>query len=129
MVDAASRGLLKSAHDCSDGGLAVAVAECCVMDREHLMGSVINPSPVTQHPSLRPDALLFGESAGRIVVSCEAHRVTALQALAREHGVPAAVIGRVGGARLTIGPWIDQPVDVVSETWHSGLLRQLQEPR
>jgi phosphoribosylformylglycinamidine synthase len=130
MVDAASRGLLKSAHDCSDGGLAVTVAESCVMDKTRSVGATVSPESIVHSPQkIRVDALLFGESAGRIIVSCEAHRVTALEALAREHGVPAAVIGRVGGARLSVGPWIDQSIDVVSETWHSGLIRQLQEPR
>ena len=72
------------------------------------------------------DALLFGESAGRIVVSCEPHHVERFERLAQQQGVPAAVIGRVGGARLTIGPWIDVPVDDVNRAWRTGLVNALE---
>ena len=132
MVDAASRGLLKSAHDCSDGGLAVTVAECCIMDEAHLIGATVqlgvrNLESKIQNPksTMRTDALLFGESAGRIVVSCARHHLELLETLAQRHGVRAALIGKVGGARLVIGSWIDESVDVVSEAWHEGLSEAL----
>ncbi|MBI4598090.1 MAG: phosphoribosylformylglycinamidine synthase subunit PurL [Candidatus Omnitrophica bacterium] len=122
MVETASRGLLKSAHDCSEGGLAVAVAESCIMDGNRLIGATISWSP--GHPATRPlraDALLFGESAGRIVVSCARHHLELLEQLAQRHKVPFAVIGRVGGSRLMLHPWIDLPVDELSTAWHSAL--------
>jgi phosphoribosylformylglycinamidine synthase len=70
---------------------------------------------------MRADAVLFGESAGRIVASCARFQLEPLTALAARHGVPAAVIGTVGGTRLSIGPWIDVPVEELSEAWRSGL--------
>ena len=125
MVAAHARRLLKSAHDCSDGGLAVALAECCISDERRLIGAVI-ASRFTLHASrIRPDALLFGESAGRIVVSCAPDTVERLLRLAKRHGVPAAVIGRVGGARLAIEPWVDAPVVTLSDAWRASLQTML----
>jgi phosphoribosylformylglycinamidine synthase len=121
MRAAAAAGLLRSAHDCSEGGLAVALAECCIMEEDRLIGATV---PLSLPPSafgLRPDARLFGESAGRIVVSCEPHRVEALERLASRWRVPASTIGRVGGARLSLGPWIDVSVDELSHAWRTGL--------
>ena len=91
-------GLVRSAHDCSDGGLAVALAECAIMDRDHPLGATIDLSAWANLP-LR--ALLFGEAQGRALVStAEPGRVLALAA---EHGVPARDIGVVdGGATLQL---------------------------
>ena len=85
-------GLVASAHDCSDGGLAVAIAESCVMDRDRVLGADID---VRAWNALPRRALLFGEAQARIVVSCvEADGVLEIAA---SHGVPARRIGTVGG--------------------------------
>ena len=85
-------GLVRTAHDCSDGGLAVAIAESCVMDRDRVLGADID---VRAWNALPRRALLFGEAQARIVVSCvEADRVLEIAA---SHGVPARRIGTVGG--------------------------------
>ncbi|MBI4341222.1 MAG: phosphoribosylformylglycinamidine synthase subunit PurL, partial [Candidatus Omnitrophica bacterium] len=99
MLEAARQEWLKSAHDCSEGGLAVALAECCIIDEQHLIGatvqfgvrcSVFGAGPTTNYElrttNIRSDALLFGESAGRIVISCERRFVEPLLALAKKHG-------------------------------------------
>jgi phosphoribosylformylglycinamidine synthase len=128
MIEAAGQGWLASAHDCSEGGLAVTLAECCMMDDKHLMGASISPQSIVHSPQhIRVDALLFGESAERIIVSCERRYVEAVLVLAQQRHVPAAVIGRVGGARLSIAPWLDVPVDELSETWRSGLTTALEK--
>ena len=90
------------------------------MDAEHLIGAISGPPSTVHRPPIRTDALLFGESAGRIVVSCERRCVEPLLSLARRRRVPAAVIGRVGGSRLTIDPWIDVPVGDLSHAWRTG---------
>jgi phosphoribosylformylglycinamidine synthase len=126
MADAAAHGLLQSAHDCSDGGLAVAVAESCIMDESRLIGATISSFHLPTS-GFRTDALLFGESAGRIVISCSRGAVEALQELALRYGVPSAAIGTVGGTRLAIHPWIDLPVEELSEAWRTGLVRALSE--
>ena len=121
MVDAHAAGLLKSAHDCSEGGLAVALADCCLMDPDHPIGAAVqfrNPQSAIR---IRVDALLFGESAGRIIVTCEPAQQRALRALAGKRQVPWTVLGRVEGRRLTIRPWIDAPVEVLNQAWHRNL--------
>ncbi|MEO6210259.1 MAG: phosphoribosylformylglycinamidine synthase subunit PurL [Gemmatimonadaceae bacterium] len=90
LLEAIRAGAVRSAHDCSDGGLAVAVAECCIADPDGTIGAEIELSKWSTLP-LR--ALLFGEAQARIIVSTPECR-TVLE-LARKHGVPARVIGQV----------------------------------
>lgn len=90
------RRLLKSAHDCSEGGLATAVAECCFAAQPGAKGAAIELTS-----GLRRDFLLFGESAARAVVSVAPADLPALRELAGIHHVPVAVIGRVSDGNLT----------------------------
>ena len=97
-------GLVKSAHDCSDGGLAVALAESCISQQiaretPRLIGATIDLSAVKE---VRLDALLFGETQSRVVISCAALDAVKLVERAKLMGVPAAKIGTVGGAELNI---------------------------
>ena len=85
-------GRIRSAHDCSEGGLAVAAAESCISGPDAALGAVLNLDS-----TLRTDALLFGESQSRILVSYPEAQQPALEAEAREAGVPFARIGTVGG--------------------------------
>ena len=75
--------------------------------------------------NMRADAWLFGESAGRIVISCERIHIEPLVALTGRYGVPASLIGKVGGTHLTMAPWVDAPVEELNEAWRSGLRRAL----
>ena len=84
-------GYIASAHDCSDGGFAVALAECAMMDRSAAVGVDVDLSPWANLPQR---ALLFGETQGRIIVSTAVPSDVCM--LAQQHGVPAQVIGRVG---------------------------------
>ena len=116
-------GIVSSSHDCSDGGLAVALAECCVTAPEHRRGATLEiPGEI------RPDALLFGESASRIVLSVPPDQVERLRAFAREHGVPCAVLGAVGGDHLALrGRRFNLllSVDAMYWAWSTGLSRLL----
>lgn len=122
-------GLLQSAHDCSDGGLAVALAECCVSAPETRLGAAVSV-PLAR---LRRDALLFGESPSRVVLSVTPDQRDAVLRIAQEHGVSAATIGRVGGERLTIDVQengrsvcrVDATVAAVAESWTQALEREL----
>jgi phosphoribosylformylglycinamidine synthase len=115
---AASTGLLRSAHDCADGGLAVTLAECA-FDTDGLGVEADLPADGDV------PATLFGESASRVVVSVERRSRDALLALAQESGVPARVIGRTGGSRLHItidgAPAIDCAVADAEQVWSSAL--------
>ena len=99
LVRGVSDGLIKSAHDCAEGGLAVALAECCFGST---MGATADIPEVAVAAGHGDVAALFGESASRVLVSVDAGRTAEVQALARDAGVPAAVIGRVGGDRIRI---------------------------
>ncbi len=90
--------LVQSAHDCSDGGLAVSLAECCVSNPTQPFGAVVRLAGHT----IRRDALLFGESQSRVVLSVKPDVVEKVLLVAQEAGVPAAKIGTVGGERLVI---------------------------
>ena len=97
-------GLVRSAHDCSEGGLAVALAESCVSNQRargtpELIGALVDVSAFDGH---RLDALLFGEAQGRVVISTKRTQANKALALARKMGVSAARLGQVGGPRLTI---------------------------
>ncbi len=90
LLAAIRAGAVSSAHDISDGGFAVALAECCIGDREQLVGAEVDLSPWS---SLAARAVLFGEAQGRIIVSTSEPSVV-LEA-ARERGVAAHQIGVV----------------------------------
>jgi phosphoribosylformylglycinamidine synthase subunit PurL len=82
--------LLHSAHDCAEGGLACALAESALADPDSPLGIRIE-----LHDRLAPVALFFGETQGRIVVSCEPGDVDEVLGMARSHGVPARLLGTV----------------------------------
>ncbi len=97
-------GWVKSAHDCSDGGLAVALAESCISQQiaretPRLIGAKVDLSAAK---GLRLDALLFGETQGRIVLSATAANADKIIAEAAKRGVSATRIGSVGGDTLHI---------------------------
>src|SRR5262249_44359052 len=91
LLETISGGVAESAHDCSDGGLAVALAECCVMDRSAQFGATVD---LSAWPELPDRALLFGEAQARVVVSTRLP--DSALTIARKHGVPARAIGKVG---------------------------------
>ena len=88
------RGWIKSAHDCSEGGLAVALAECCMSNGDAMIGATIDLSKFDE----RLDALLFGETQSRIVFSCAPQH--AEEILRSE--LPVTRLGSTGGDALRI---------------------------
>ncbi|HTO71975.1 MAG TPA: phosphoribosylformylglycinamidine synthase subunit PurL [Myxococcota bacterium] len=110
LAAAAARGLLRSAHDCSDGGAAVALAECAIRSGIGLDAALPAAGP-------RPDVALFAESCARAVASCAPERTAELLGLAGEHGVPAARIGRTGGERIRIQPRVDVALAEAHDLW------------
>jgi phosphoribosylformylglycinamidine synthase len=121
LVAAAEADLLASAHDVSDGGLAVALAESAMPAG---LGAEVVPG---EGP--RPSAALFGESTGRAVVSCDPASAAAIEAMARAHGVPFAWLGRVGGERVTISAagrvLLDEDVAGLKELWSTAFERAI----
>ncbi len=114
---AVAGGIVASAHDCSEGGLAVALAESCILGGRGL--------EVEAKVGGRWDAALFGEAPSRIVVSLEVERWAALERLAVEHDVPMALLGRVGGDRLLVSGVLDAALAGMEDAWGSGLREAL----
>ena len=116
LAEGAARGVLRSAHDASDGGIAVTLAECCFAGEEPGLG-VRCELPGT----LAADRLLFSETPSRAVVTTRDE--LRIGELARRHGVRWARLGTVGGDRLVIASGgrtlVDQPVAALHEAWMS----------
>ncbi len=96
VLAAIEAGLVRSAHDLSEGGLAVALAECAFHGRDRV-GATVDLAD-----DIRADALVFGETQSRIILSCRKTKLEALMKLAMEAGVPAAAIGRTGGRDVAV---------------------------
>jgi phosphoribosylformylglycinamidine synthase len=126
LVSLAAGGLVQSAHDCAEGGLAVTIAECS-FDTGGVGADIDVPALDDVPAALAVDATLFSESASRVVISTPADRLEQVLALAREHDVPAAHIGRTTAHRLVmrVGGRIalDVPVDLAEQAWKTGLER------
>jgi phosphoribosylformylglycinamidine synthase len=131
LARAVSAGYLRSAHDCSDGGVAVTLAESafdsggvgCTVDIPALSDA---RTPV----ALDDSRVLFGESASRAIVSVRPADRAALIQLASHAGVPAKLIGTTGGTRLMLRvggrPVIDVPVDVAEGVWGTAISRHFK---
>jgi len=111
-LDAIQKEILKSAHDCSEGGMAVALAECCFSGPKPDHGVKVSTSD-----KMRGDCLLFGESQSRIIVSLDEARLDHLKEIAKKNNTPLSIIGRVGGDRLIINDLIDYPVKDLAQRW------------
>ena len=124
LVDSIALGAVSSAHDCSDGGLAVALAECAIMDRLRPMGAEVDLSEWSTLP-LR--ALLFGEAQGRVVVSTAAAPV--VLAAAKRHGVPAFQVGRVRAStslRIRVASQlIEASLSDLADAYHESIPRRM----
>lgn len=106
--------LLDSAHDVSDGGLAVALAECCVTAPEPVGARVELP-----RGDGRLDELLFGEAPARFVVSFAPEREAAVRAAAERTGAALAVVGTTGGDALELAG-ASIPVQQLRDAWTGG---------
>ena len=102
-------GIIFSAHDCADGGLAVTLAECCITGKRGAKVEINN--------RIRNDALLFGETQSRIVVSLPAKNLDSLKEIANKYEAPIQILGKVEGNSLKIGNLIDIEVKQLKKAW------------
>ena len=123
-------GVVQSAHDCSDGGLAVALAESCLSGPGPFLGAVVTFTT----GRIRKDAVLFGESQSRVVLSAKSVHRQAIIDRANECGVPVDVVGSVGGDRLVVSlsdgrsetKMIDVPAADLYDRWAFSIERTLK---
>jgi phosphoribosylformylglycinamidine synthase subunit PurL len=126
MAAAASAGVLASAHDLSEGGLAVALAESCLRAgvgcRISLAG-IVDPDAESDSVGrpLDPASALFSESAGRAIVSIAPGREAEFAALCEAHLVPSTVLGLTGGDALAVDGAFEVPLDELERVWQATL--------
>ncbi len=127
LVTLANERLMRSAHDCSDGGLAVALAECCFGTSGIGAEASIAGVQPARDAAINAAAALFGESASRVLVSVVPDEVTTVLERAAAANVPARVIGQTGGSQLRIAVGgtiaVDLSVDDAERVW-SGAIGQ-----
>ncbi len=109
--------LIASAHDCSDGGLAVAIAESCILGGLGFKG----PFDIEG----RWDAALFGETQSRIVVSLPPQNLPRLQSLAEDAEVPIVNLGKTGGDAITMSGPVNLPLKDAASAWQNALTHAL----
>jgi len=133
LVEAASNQWIRSAHDCADGGFAVALAECCFTGGGGADVGIARAaaSDGGLQPGVdAPASALFSESASRAIVSVASGRTADLLARAAALEVPAAVIGKTGGDRLRISVGgeavIDCTVAEAEQHWQNGLAKYFE---
>lgn len=120
---AIAEGLLKSAHDCSDGGLALALLECCFSShRREAIGAHLT---LTTEGVRSPISLLFSETPSRILVTVAPKDLVALERLADRFGIPCTVLGRVGGSHFHVTidgrSVINTPIQELEDIWQNVL--------
>jgi phosphoribosylformylglycinamidine synthase II len=124
---AAEEGFLHSAHDCSDGGLAVALAECCFST---LGRSGVGATIELDGGGVSTEALLFGETPSRVILSFDESQRTRMERIAAQAGAPFRVIGRTGGTHLRISAdgqeRISQELSELETLWRNALGKRLQ---
>jgi phosphoribosylformylglycinamidine synthase len=130
LVDGAATGLIQSAHDCAEGGVAVTVAESSF---DTGLGAQVNLDPVSDASSFQDIATLFGESASRVIVSVQAGQLNELLARAKKAGVPAAHVGTVGGDRIRISiagrAVIDESLADAEHIWSTTIASRFEKQR
>ncbi len=128
LLECIASGLVSSAHDCSDGGLAVALAECCIANRNGLFGA---QAQLNLAPDLSVRGALFGETQARFVISTV--DPASVLTIARKHKVPAAQIGTVtdksDGFRITAGnKTLDANVATLASAYHDAIPAIMSRP-
>jgi phosphoribosylformylglycinamidine synthase subunit PurL len=133
LVDAASRRLLRSAHDCSEGGLLIALAEAAIGAAYAAGGLGASVDLTDYSPDVSAEGVLYGEDGARAVVSAAPADVEALVALAGEHGVPVAWVGRVEAAGGVLelrlpGRLFSWGIGALRQTYFEAIPRRMQHP-
>jgi phosphoribosylformylglycinamidine synthase II len=127
LVTLADERLMRSAHDCSDGGLAVTIAECAFESIGIGAEVSLEAVEVSRAGHVNVAAALFGESASRVVVSVVPEHVTTVLRHAAAANVPARVVGQTGGSRLRLAVAgrivVDQSVDEAERVWSTAIDR------
>ncbi|MDR2178824.1 MAG: phosphoribosylformylglycinamidine synthase subunit PurL [Synergistaceae bacterium] len=130
LVEAARNRFLASAHDCSDGGLAVALAECAIANAmpSPFKGTSLKGTlgvTLDWRGSVSPAAALFGESQSRAVISVSPGKWEAAKALLKKHNLPATLLGKTGGDAFSLryngALLVDCPLSHLARLWNDAI--------
>jgi len=121
-LEAIKAGIILSAHDCSDGGVAVALAECAL----NPAGSVGVDVALGALQTLRPDELLFGETQSRVVVSLEEKDLKALEEICASKGLPVEIIGRTVNDGFRIRGLVEVSLNDLHEAYRTSLKSRIE---
>ncbi len=121
LLEAIRKGMIKSAHDISDGGLAIALAEGCITNKDNQIGAMIKLDD-----KIRPDCLLFSEAPSRIIITCSPEYANDIEKCFNEKQIPIAKIGTVDGNRLKINDYIDAPLEKLSDAYYNSMNRFME---
>jgi phosphoribosylformylglycinamidine synthase II len=123
LVEMAQAGLLESAHDCSEGGLAVALAECS-------FANGIGMNVKLASSALPAEFVLFGEDASRVVISCDRGHLSRIQEVALQYGVSVDIIGETAPAQMEIvldgRVVVSAPINELRDPYEGALEKALQ---
>jgi phosphoribosylformylglycinamidine synthase len=128
LLEAIESESVNSAHDVSDGGLAVALAECCIANRDVQLGAEVD---LTGSANVQTRAMLFGESQARYVLSSLSPEI--VERIMQKHGVPVRRIGRVvdreKGFTIRCGDVVlESSVDAIASAWHDAIPEIMSAP-
>jgi phosphoribosylformylglycinamidine synthase subunit PurL len=119
-------GIVNSAHDLSEGGLAVCLSESAISNSKKMLGASIK----LNRDGMRTDEILFGEAPSRIVLTINKDNLDKLKAIAKNNNTPCQAIGVVGGKSLSIkiddSVVIDAPVSDLSQSWRNAISSRLK---
>lgn len=122
VLAAIRRGWIRSAHDVSDGGLAAALAECCIINREKPSGATVK----VDFGAMRPEWFLFSESQSRFLISVPPERGEDIEGFFHKQGLRLTYLGAAGGDRLKINEVIDLPLEKLSEIYFETMGRMME---
>ena len=124
ILEAIKSGLIKSAHDVSDGGLAVALAECCVMNRKKKIGAEVNLDV-----KFRSDFYLFSESQSRFIVTIDPENQVEFEKLINSAQIKFEKIGKVFGKKLVINDLIDLTIEEIEDAYYNSFKRLMENDK
>ncbi|MFH0913604.1 MAG: phosphoribosylformylglycinamidine synthase subunit PurL [Candidatus Omnitrophota bacterium] len=116
-LEAIEKRLVESAHDCSEGGLVVALTESCLTNPDKKLGALVKLGA----QAIRSDALLFGETQSRIILSVKPKNVKKMLQIAKKNKAPVSIIGEVAGTRLIINRLINIPLSDLYKAWRNAI--------
>ncbi|MCH8299905.1 MAG: phosphoribosylformylglycinamidine synthase subunit PurL [Candidatus Marinimicrobia bacterium] len=120
VLEGIRQGVIKSAHDISDGGLAIALAECCMAGGNNLGANIVISRKI------RDDELLFGETQSAIIVTISESDLMRIEEVSGKFQIPCETIGKVSGNSLSINSFLDIAVSKLRKIYESALPELLE---